>query len=108
MRRFLAIPCLVIVPLLLAGCKEQEPEISCGEFEKREAEFSKTMIGDSVKVGRAHASGDAKTVCQATSSLLSNARPMFKAASACKSISSAVALNSFIRKMEDMRKETKC
>jgi hypothetical protein len=39
---------------------------------------------------------------------LSNARPLFKAASSCNSISSAVGLNKLIRTMEELRKESKC
>src|SRR6187402_2727780 len=89
MRTFLAIPGLVILPLLLAGCGAEEPQVSCADFEKRLAVFEKTVVGDASNAGRAKASGDTKTVCQISSSMLSNARPLYKAASACKSISSA-------------------
>ena len=108
MRRFLAIPYLVIVPLLLAGCGAEEPQVSCGDFEKRMVEFEKTVLGDASKAGRAKASGDTKTVCQTSSSILSNALPLFKAASSCKSISSAVGLNKLIRTMEELRQESRC
>lgn len=108
MRKFLAIPCLVISSLLLAGCGEKEPQVSCGDFEKRMVVFEKTVVGDASNAGRAKASGDTKTVCQISSSMLSNARPLFKAASSCNSISSAVGLNKLIRTMEELRKESKC
>ena len=106
MRRFLAIPYLFILPLLLAGCGEQE--VSCGELEKRMVESSKTLQEDLLKVARAQTSGDTKTVCQTTSSILSNFQPMFKVATNCKSISSAISLNKLIRTMEDMRRESRC
>ena len=108
MLRFLAIPRLVILPLLLAGCGAEEQQVSCGDFEKRMVVFEKTVVGDASNAGRAKASGDTKTVCQISSSMLSNARPLFKAASSCKSVSSAVGLNRLIRKMEELRQETKC
>jgi hypothetical protein len=108
MRRFLAIPCLVILPILLAGCGAEEQQVSCGDFEKRMVEFEKTVVSDAWKAGSAKVSGDAKSVCQTSSSILSNARPLFKAASSCKSISSAVGLNRLIRKMEELRQETRC
>ena len=108
MRKFPAIPCLVILPLLLAGCKEQAPEMSCAEFEKRMVALEKTVLGDASNAGRAKASGDTKTVCQISSSLLSTARPLFKAASSCNAVSPALGLNKLIRTMEDLRKESKC
>jgi hypothetical protein len=103
MRRFLAIPYLFILPLLLVGCGEQD--VSCGELEKRMVESSKTLQEDLLKAARAQTSGDTKTVCQTTSSILSNFQPMFKAATSCKSISSAISLNKLIRTMEGMRRE---
>ena len=108
MRRLLAIPCLVVFPLLLAACKEQAPEMSCAELEKRGDELSKTVIADSMKVGRAKVSGDTKTVCQTTSTILSDARPMYKAAGACNSLSLGLGLNKLIRTMEETRNESKC
>ena len=108
MRRWLAIPCLVVLPLLLAACKEQAPEMSCAEFEKRLVALEKTVIGDASSAGRAKVAGDTKTVCQISSSLLTTARPLFKAASSCNAISPALGLNKLIRTMEDLRKETKC
>ena len=108
MRRWPAIPCLVVFPLLLAACKEQAPEMSCAEFEKKLVALEKTVIGDASNAGRAKVAGDTKTVCQISSSLLTTARPLFKAASSCNAISPALGLNKLIRTMEDLRKETKC
>ena len=108
MRNFLTIPCLFIAPLLLAGCGEERQEIACGDLEKRILEFSKTLQEDLMKLGRAKGSGDTKTVCQTSSSVLSTYRPMFKAASSCQSVSTAVSLNQLIRKMDEMRQEAKC
>jgi hypothetical protein len=76
--------------------------------EKRMDEFAKTLQADVMKAARANASGDKKTVCQTTSSILSTARPMFKAASSCNSISAAVGLNKLIRTMEEMRQASGC
>jgi hypothetical protein len=39
---------------------------------------------------------------------LSSFQPMFKTATSCKSISSAVSLNKLIRTMEEMRRESRC
>jgi len=109
MRRFLAIPCLVILPFLLTGCGgEEKPQIACADLEKRTADYSKTLLEDAMKAGRAKASGDTKTVCQTSSAILANVRPMFQSASVCKSISIAVSSNKLIRSMEELRQESKC
>ena len=106
MRRFF--PCLFILSFFLAGCGEKELEISCGDLEKRMAESSNSLQPDFLEAGRAKASGDTKTVCQTSASILSTYRPMFKAASTCKSISAAISLNKLIRTMEEMRQESRC
>jgi uncharacterized protein YcfL len=107
MRKFLAIPCLVILPLLLAGCGGEQ-QISCGDLEKRMTETSKTLQVDVLMVAKAKMTGDAKAVCATSSSILSNVRPLFKAASDCKSVSPAISLNQLIRTLEGMRQESKC
>src|SRR5689334_12602495 len=106
MQKFSAIPCLVILPLLLTACgPEDKPQIACADLEKKTADYSKALLEDAVKAGRAKASGDTKAVCQASAAILANVRPMFQSANACKSISIAVSSNQLIRKMEELRQE---
>ena len=69
---------------------------------------SKALQEDMWNVGKAKASGDTKTVCRMTSSILSTYQPMFKEASSCNSVSTAISLNKLIRTMEEMRRESKC